>query len=408
MSQQAKTILDGSAPCSGCGACTAICPADAIRIQLDKDGFFVASVVEERCIHCARCAAVCQKFGVDTQTPQLTEGELWSAQSSISETVRSCTSGGIAYELSKQAIAKGEMVCGVIYDYDTDRAKTVLVETIEQLEEVKGSKYLQSNTAEAFQNLLSIAQRSPERHFLVVGTPCQIYGLHKVLQQKKMRDRFLLIDLFCHGVPSYLVWDAYLRGIRRRNTKQKLSNLKFRDKKIGWHNFVLRLDFGNEVYQKSSEGDLFYHTFFDNILLGEACFQCPVRCTYSGADIRLGDFWGGRYQEREDGVSAVLLLTEQGRQALKECPNITLLQQCDVTECLKGQSVTSYPHLPLRQKVFDVLREKDDLRKTIRFYRKKFPMKRRLKLVLKESTAKLPDGVRASLRMIYRKRGKHG
>ena len=43
----------------------------------------------------------------------------------------------------------------------------------------------------------------------------------------------------------------------------------------------------------------------------EACFTCPYR-NASAADIRLGDYWGERFRENEQGVSMVLINTLKG------------------------------------------------------------------------------------------------
>ena len=48
--------------CTGCGACAAICPVNAIEYKVNKNGFFEAFVMEDKCINCGRCVKVCMKF----------------------------------------------------------------------------------------------------------------------------------------------------------------------------------------------------------------------------------------------------------------------------------------------------------------------------------------------------------
>jgi formate hydrogenlyase subunit 6/NADH:ubiquinone oxidoreductase subunit I len=48
--------------CCGCGACAAICPADAIHIALDTDGFWHPSLDGDACRHCGLCVKVCRQF----------------------------------------------------------------------------------------------------------------------------------------------------------------------------------------------------------------------------------------------------------------------------------------------------------------------------------------------------------
>lgn len=52
------------------------------------------------------------------------------------------------------------------------------------------------------------------------GTPCQIRALKSYLD--KNYDNLILIDLFCHGVPSPKIWQRYLEFI---NPEKNVYNL---------------------------------------------------------------------------------------------------------------------------------------------------------------------------------------
>lgn len=55
-----KTVVDKrKEDCCGCGACEAICPLDAIRLVLDRDGFYYPRVETDKCIECGKCVQVC-------------------------------------------------------------------------------------------------------------------------------------------------------------------------------------------------------------------------------------------------------------------------------------------------------------------------------------------------------------
>lgn len=387
--------------CTGCGACACICSKNAISIQLDEKGFFTAKVDDGLCVDCGKCISVCIRNGV-SNADELLSGKMISAQSTNSDVVHSCSSGGIAYEFSRYAVEKQWTVAGVVYDYSDNTAKTVLANSLDEIEPMKGSKYIQSYTEEAFRDLIDYAKIDKECRFLVVGTPCQIYGFASLTEELKLRDRFILLDLFCHGVPSYLVWQNYLKSIRKKIGNGKINEVVFRDKSIGWHNFVIKVDGNDGKYLQSSEGDLFYKVFFDNVLLSSACFNCPVRQQYSKADIRLGDCWGKRYQNREDGVSAVLCLTKQGKEFFEAVPNIEVFENLEISEVLSAQSVKEYKEVDLHNNAISELMSSNNLKRTITHYRKSFGAKRRLKLKIKESTAHLPDGVRARIRKVYK------
>lgn len=397
-----SSVLDLNGFCSGCGACKLVCPADAVEIKRDKKGFYTAEISQQKCVHCGKCTDVCLRKGAQN-AKILTDGTMIAAQSKSLETVLSCTSGGVAYELSRYAIEQGWNVVGVIYDFENNIAKTVIAHTVEALEAFKGSKYIQSYCADAFAQTIELAEQDAQKKFLVFGTPCQIYGLASVLEGKKIRDQFILVDLFCHGVPSYTVWDQYLAWVQSKLGGDKLTKVTFRDKSIGWHNFVMRIEGENKKYSNPSEGDLFYRVFFDNVLFCGACFDCEVRKNVTKADIRLGDYWGRRFQSREDGVSAVLLCTPKGKSFFDKNPYIDQITETSVEEVLKGQSVHTYSEATLQEKAFATLEKSGNLRKTVRLYRKNFCGKRRLKIKVKEMTSHLPDGLRAKIRFLYRR-----
>ena len=45
--------------CCGCQACQDVCPAGAVHMHLDSEGFWYPVKEEERCTHCMACERVC-------------------------------------------------------------------------------------------------------------------------------------------------------------------------------------------------------------------------------------------------------------------------------------------------------------------------------------------------------------
>lgn len=391
-----------SAPCSGCGACVSVCHKNAIKVVLDEEGFYTAVVDESLCVNCGLCKTVCLRGGTDAGV-LLKSGTVVAAQSLNASVVKTCTSGGIAYELSKYAFDNGMGVLGVVYNYKTNRAESRVAKSKVDIDCFRGSKYIQSYTVDAFREMLEELKKNPTLKYLAFGTPCQIYGLASLLEKYNMRDRAILVDLFCHGVPSYKVWDQYLDSIKRLLGVNQFTEIVFRDKSIGWHNFVIKLQSNKREYKEASDRDLFYHAFFDNVLFSKACFDCPVRKEVSKADLRLGDYWGKRYQTYEDGVSVILLCTEKGKSFFEQIKNhLICLEAGSVEEVMLSQSVHLYSTEKYRKNAFEDL-ERGELKNTIKSYRKLFPVSKRIKLFIKASIAKLPNGIRAYIRKIYKK-----
>lgn len=73
----------------------------------------------------------------------------------------------------------------------------------------------------------------------------------------KKESNFILVDFFCHGVPSYLLYHKYLDTKGQQTGKVK--SVSWRDKTDGWHDSWVMDIRGEEgrVHAKLSDGDVF-------------------------------------------------------------------------------------------------------------------------------------------------------
>lgn len=389
-----RNITSSKNACTGCGACVYLCPTKAIEYALNDDGFFEAFVDQDKCINCSKCKKVCMKFAdVNNIGKELNEGKVYAAQSSDKKSVKTCTSGGIAYEIAKYGIDNGYKIVGVIYDYNENCAKTVIVDNKSDLERIKKSKYLQSNNVEIFRNILIECEQNSAVKFIVFGTPCQIWGLSKFIELYQIKNEILKIEIFCHGVPSYLVWKDYLNNrINQYSKDEKIISIDFRNKKNGWHNYLFEIKTNKSTYYYKKGQDLFYKAFFDTVLMNKACQKCDVRKKYSVADIRLGDFWGKRFDNNCDGVSAVLVMNDIGADLLQRLDSITyIVDNLECSECLNMQSNKDHEFERLYEKAIQNLKSGMGLKRTISLYRRQMPMKWKVKTHLREFASYFPD-----------------
>ena len=127
-----------------------------------------------------------------------------------------------------------------------------------------------------------------------------------------------------------LLWQKYLRTI---GENAKLTDIKWRSKRRGWHD-SWAMDYTYSAsdgiakgFSALSDGDLFYKIFLKDMCLGSACYkQCKYKLDNSAADLRVGDLWGSRYQDNEQGVSALIPFTERGQNIVE------ILQGCHISE----------------------------------------------------------------------------
>lgn len=390
--------------CTGCGACVASCPKKAIGLVMKRDGFFAPVVDDNLCVDCGICQKVCFRFLLPTNhTCSMQEKTVYGVYSTNEAIQQTTTSGGFAYELSLWGIEHGYKIMGVIYDYEKDQAKTVLISQQDDLELLKGSKYIQSDTSEAFALLLEEAKRDRLQKYICIGTPCQIFGLRQLIRQYRLPNEFILIDLFCHGVPSYNVWKPYIS--QKRRELGKLDQVQFRYKGNGWHQYSIRLVGEKGVYCEYAYKDVFYRYFFDNVALNTSCFTCALRKEYVASDLRLGDFLGSAYEHREDGVSAVLVASRKGLSVLnrlQEENRIIVDETWGAQICLEFQSLNDYPDIDLRDNVIERLANGESLHKVQQIYFNRLPFKVRFRSCLKRIATFLPKSVLIKVRRLTR------
>ncbi len=321
-----KSII-GTRNCFGCGVCAVACAKNIINIRLNRNGFLEPIITDvNKCTNCGLCSSVCS-YKEDKPANCKSPIKFFASWSKDHGVRLSSSSGGVAYELGRSALALGYKVCGVRYDVENHRAIHFIAENLEDLSLSLGSKYLQSETVFAFNRF------DKQQKYLVFGTPCQIDSLRRYIQKFKIEDNFILVDFFCHGVPSKLSWTKYLESNRKLG---KIEHVSFRNKfkglhiynplasektnstgeRIPWHesyNIFLKGEKGSSN-SGFRERNSFLRMFLRDFSLNPACFdKCMYKQLSSSADIRLGDFWGDCYAQDEDGVSSVIVYTEKGR-----------------------------------------------------------------------------------------------
>ncbi len=359
--------------CYGCGVCAASCGRKIIKIRLNEDGFYAPYIDElEKCTECGICLEVCafnhQELAL---RPEEVRIKCWAAWSNDEAIRRKCSSGGIGFEIGRQLIEQGYHAVGCRYDIKEQRAEHYIATTVEDFVQSIGSKYIQSYTEEAFKQIKHQGQK-----YIITGTPCQIDSFRRMIRKFRCEDNFILMDFFCHCVPSMLVWKAYIKmlepkigevtyaswrnkfqfgwhdswtmGIDGLNTSQPVNwhdsyNLIIKEKKTFWQS-------------RMSQGDLFYELFLGDFCLGPQCqYECKYKMAKSSADLRIGDLWGKTYSNNEKGVSALLAITEKGRKITEALKDVTLVGH-SLSAVTEGQMKENARRKPFSNLIMDYLK----------------------------------------------------
>ena len=347
--------------CYGCGLCATICARNIIEISHNSEGFYEPKIVNKsKCTNCGLCTEVCSYLQNDIANNPI-DIKAYAAWSKAEPIRHKCSSGGVGFEIGRKLMEDGYKVCSVKYNAEKNIAEHYIATTPEELIPSMGSKYIQSYTVDAFRNI------NRKEKYLVVGTPCQIDSFRRYIQKFRVEDNFVLVDFFCHGVPSYIAWKAYSKDVEKKIGP--ISNVVWRHKYNGWHDsWAMSIDAKgaskdiiekNEVYglyieetkgrhfRKMSENDEFYSLFLGNNCLGKACYShCKYKYMNSSADIRLGDLWGTKYKDNQKGVSSVITFTSKGESIINSLECIEKTEH-DIKIVAEGQMEhkIKYPYL---------------------------------------------------------------
>lgn len=335
--------------CYGCGVCGAVCPHNAISIKQNDYGFLEPLVNIEKCTGCSLCLKVCEFNAKEEQSFPLPLYAYagWSVQEEIRD---KSTTAGVIYELCANYISQGYSICAVRYNYELKRAEHFIFSSIDDLQFATGSKYLQSFTVDAIASLDWVKGK-----YVIVGTPCMISSMRRLSKLHDADERIIYVDFFCHGIPSYQLWEKYERYV-----SSQIGEIRFfswRNKVNGWQDSYVAKAKGSKGRYLSflRDGDLFYRFFLGNKCLNECCYDdCIFKHTHSCADIRVGDMWGDlpEYVDNRLGVNSILVFSEKGNVALKKCNKIFLAKE-KLDAVLYGQ----IPKSPSRPRSFNYVRK---------------------------------------------------
>ena len=393
-----KDYLDEK--CTSCSACFAICPKNAIEFKLSENGFYRPIVSEALCVNCGLCQTVCAKYDEDILQDGDQDYSCIAVKSSDKEILKTSSSGAPCYEIAKTLSDEGYSIIGVSYDHGKKEAVGVSFDSIEAFEKIRGSKYFQADISQIIRNALR-----DDKKYAVFATPCQIYGIRKAIQKMNAENRFILIDIFCHGTPTVLLWQKYIDYVQKKNHGKEIKDVLFRSKAKGWHRFCTTFCYEDTKKTSKIINDTFYTLFFGKDLFNAACYPCKFRSTLRYTDIRMGDFWGGRYDTDLEGVSCVVGASTSGMDILKKIDAESVLKKnikfSEVTAAQSYGEVHKKNEKRSTALMESLLDPKSDVKETFEIYKKKLTFKEKLKHFKKNCIKAFPLRVSNFFKMLY-------
>lgn len=299
--------------CCGCNACGDICGKHAISFVTDNEGFWYPEVNKELCVDCGLCDKVCPIQNKANYVERYAEPNVFAAYTKNEAIRLDSTSGGIHSMLALKMYEKNAYVGGAVYNPD-HTCSQIVDNNPERLTEIRSSKYLQSNAEGVYKEIRSLLKEGKNVFFC--GCPCQIHALYNFLG--KEYENLVTCDFICRGVNSPKVFLKYMEMLERQYGS-KATKIKFKNKKWGWHNFSMRVNFENgKEYCKDRYHDLFFIGYLQaNLLTRPSCYECHFKGFPQKADISLADFWGieniDKTMDQDRGTSLVMVNSDKGQ-----------------------------------------------------------------------------------------------
>ncbi|MFR2535226.1 MAG: Coenzyme F420 hydrogenase/dehydrogenase, beta subunit C-terminal domain [Clostridia bacterium] len=321
--------------CTGCFACYNKCPQKCISMKEDAFGAIYPCIDEQKCIHCHLCEKTCPvNHPIKGQMPL----KCFAMKSIQKEILRSSTSGGAATIFSKKILEQNGVVYGA--SFMEDRTVThIRVEQFVDLKKLQGSKYVHSYMNDTFKQIEIDLKNN--RKVLLIGTPCQIGGLHNYL--KKEHRNLYTMDIVCHGVPTQKFLQDEINNLVGK--KQPVDAISFRNT----DGYMLKLYHeSKQLSQREMVTSKYYLSFMNGISCRENCYTCPYANLNRVSDITIGDFWGlGKdsafFETKEEGVSLILPITQKGLAFLQECQEEMQLEERNIEEAIQGNNQLRSP-----------------------------------------------------------------
>lgn len=311
--------------CTGCGLCTMVCPTGAVKLSLNKKMATVREVDNNKCVSCNKCVKYCsQIIDYELNKPKT----CYAAFPVLEQRKAIYSSGGAASLISMKFMEKYKgVVCGCTWDKEKRCAKHVVITKKEQLGELCGSKYVQSDILSIFEEIKQYVDC--KTNVLFIGTPCQVDAILRYCKSEYLYT----VDLICHGTPPTSYLEDYIKSLPNCDS---IKDIRFRGEQDFW--FTAKNSDNVEVYRAYKDCDPYFHAFLKGTIYRENCYECKYAQIKRVADITLGDFW-----ELDRGalmysgnISLILENTLKGEELINEASDLMIIQKRDIEEAIKG------------------------------------------------------------------------
>ena len=243
--------------CVSCEICLAVCPEDAITMEY-KLGQFLPTLDDEKCAKCGLCLEICPGIDIDPfelRHEKISDNtfagpclESYTAYSNDPDIRKNSASGGLITNLITELIKNKDFDAAFILDFDKFDGKPARLKATDKINEIlkaAKSKYIPASVY----NVIKVLEKGNNRRYIIVGTPCQIYGIKKFIKNFDIsEENYLFLGLFCEKALNFNIIRYFEDAYRKPN--ENLIKFHFKTKeKYGWPG-------NSKVYFDSGTGEL--------------------------------------------------------------------------------------------------------------------------------------------------------
>lgn len=332
--------------CNGCGTCFSVCPSNAISISIDgRKGILFSKIDTEKCTNCGLCLKVCPSLDLIPRTKGLLGNfvSLYYGFSLDDKLRYKASSGGIVSSLLKYLL-ENNIIDGVIMAKPTFRSpflyEPFITSNISDIYEFAGTRYFPIPMNKILKKLLSM-----KGHFVFIGTPCQINGIHRFENlYKEIREKiYLKIGFFCGGAPNLNSY-RYYTYVHDIDTEGLISIYRG----IGWpgHNVFIYKN-GKKILisrrPKNLKEKAYYTLSFFPIFAQKRCLLCVDRFA-SYADMSVGDAWLNKFKNDKKGTSLIIVRSEKVNEILQDMKRKEYIyyDEISVNDVINSQKIFSH------------------------------------------------------------------
>jgi len=323
--------------CYGCGACKDVCPAKAITMEADNEGFRYPVIDEAKCQHCNACIEVCITVQKDAREAKTGRFPMVYAAYHKEEAVQKASScGGMFTPMYQHILAKGGKVVGACFDENWNVICDI-AGTEAECERFRGAKYVFADSKDVRVQVKALLEQ--EIYVLYTGTPCQIAALKSYLG--KDYAELFTVELMCSGGGSPKVFRKYCQHLEEIY-KSKLVDFQFRNKFKHTGTPFVFVEFESGVCDvEIAKRNNLSKALTSGVANRPSCYTCSYVGAQQGiADITIGNYMGVKdiYPEfaHPKGVSVLKINTAQGMELFEAIQSELVLMESNCEDAYKN------------------------------------------------------------------------